>query len=602
MRRSLVYSLIAAFFFFLITPHRVFATGEFQADYDVAYDVAPSGTTIVTENITLTNKIPDFYPDKYSFVIDSGNIKNVIAFDAGGMINPAISTVNNQLHIVLPFNEKALGIGKQTKFSFRYEDGSLARKNGSIWEINIPGGITKDPDIVSYSVSLQVPPSFGPNAYLTPPPANGGRWTKEQMMNGGISAAYGTKQAFSLNLSYYVENPNVIPGTAEIALPPDTPFQKVIIRSLEPKPKTVVRDDDGNWLARYELLPAERREIQAKIIVLLTLTPSPDVTEPISDLKPYLAPLKYWDVSNPQIRALAKTYTTPRDIYNYVVKTLSYDESRVSLSPARKGAVAALAKPNNSICMEFTDVFVAIARAAGIPAREVVGYAHTNDTKLRPMSLVSDVLHSWPEYYDSGKNMWIPIDPTWANTTGGVNYFDKLDFNHIAFVIHGISSEYPYPVGLYKKSGNNTKDVDVTFTSVPQTIEQGKMNTSYTFPQRVTSGFPASGTVTITNPTGIEIPESSVVIHSTPFDVALSKTFDHIPPFATISVPLTVQLPGYFLSGTGNVSTIVDGQETRFSYTIQPFMSSLIVPLIITVVSIVLLIFVIIKSRGLWKR
>ncbi len=63
------------------------------------------------------------------------------------------------------------------------------------------------------------------------------------------------------------------------------------------------------------------------------------------------------------------------------------------------------------------------------------------------MSLVKDVLHAWPEYYDESKKTWIMIDPTWGNTTHGMDYFSSLDFEHITFVIKGLSSTYPVPAG-----------------------------------------------------------------------------------------------------------------------------------------------------------
>ena len=59
------------------------------------------------------------------------------------------------------------------------------------------------------------------------------------------------------------------------------------------------------------------------------------------------------------------------------------------------------------------------------------------------------------------------IDPTWANTTGGIDYFNVLDFDHIAFVIKGESSDYPIPAGGYKLQGNEEeKDVNVSFAKI----------------------------------------------------------------------------------------------------------------------------------------
>lgn len=83
-------------------PHtKVQAIGEFQADYEVQYAVAPSGKTIVTQHVTLTNKLPNFYPEEYSLLVDSDKISNIIAYDEctdksskpckGGVITPSIT-------------------------------------------------------------------------------------------------------------------------------------------------------------------------------------------------------------------------------------------------------------------------------------------------------------------------------------------------------------------------------------------------------------------------------------------------------------------------------------------------------------------------------
>ena len=117
--------------------------------------------------------------------------------------------------------------------------------------------------------------------------------------------------------------------------------------------------------------------------------------------------------------------------------------------------------------MEFTDLFIAIARAAGIPAREINGFAYTENPEIQPLSLVADVLHSWPEYWDGERSSWIPVDPTWGSTTGGVNFFDKLDLRHFTFVIHGNNSSLPYPPGSYKLGPNPQKDVFVNFGQLP---------------------------------------------------------------------------------------------------------------------------------------
>lgn len=596
-----IYWLIGLLAYWFIPPQQVLAAGEFTADYDVQYAVAPSGVAIVTQNITLTNQLSNLYPQQYSIIIDSTNIRNVIAYDNLGIIRPTITQTDGKTNIALVFNEKIAGLGKQLRFSLRYESTDIAIRNGSIWEVNIPG-VADDSDLSTYLVSVRVPPSFGPNAYMSPLPAASGRWTKEQMVNGGISAAYGTSQAFDLALSYFLENTSVTKKRAELALPPDTAFQKIIVQSLEPAPTTVVKDADGNWMAQYDLQPTQRLEVKAHIIAITSLLPREGYKEQPPDPQVYTKADKYWETTDARIAALARQYTTPRQIYDYVVRTLSYDYKRVSEVPIRKGASQALDNPENSICMEFTDLFIAIARAAGIPAREAVGYAHTTNARLRPLSFVSDILHAWPEYYDSERGIWIPVDPTWADTTGGINYFDKLDFNHIVFSYHGQESEYPYPVGYYKKPGDHSKDITVAFAERIPTVSESKISISYDFPEHVSAGLNAQGAVVVHNQGETAYDEPLLVtIQSTPTDVAITKTIAGIPPYGAIRIPVSFAIPHYLYRGSGTIVSSAADQVLRHDFEIVPLHYRFLLPMSVGSAIVIILLVYWIRS-GVWKR
>ncbi len=562
--------LIALLIYLIFAVPHVMAAGEFSADYDVDYTIAPDGRSIVTQNITLTNKLTNLYPTKYSILIDTEKIKNVVAYDRKGVITPTINQKDGKTEITLSFNDQVVGLGNKLHFTLRFENGDIAQKNGSVWEINIPG-VTSDPDIAAYSVSLQVPETFGPNAYMSPPPADGRRWTKEQMTKGGMSAAYGETQAFSLNLSYFLQNTRVTPAIGEIALPPDTAFQKVAINTIEPKPSAVRQDDDGNWMAQYLLAPGQKLDIGATVTIFISLAPQSTFGK--IDLHPsdYTRSLKFWNADDPKIVSLASELRTPRAIYEYVVKTLSYDYNRVNDNPTRKGAVSALSTPKNSICMEFTDLFIALARAAGIPARENVGFAYTTNAKLRPLSLVADVLHAWPEYYDSEKQLWIPIDPTWANTTGGVNYFDKLDFNHITFATHGLSSELPYAAGFYKRSGKNSKDVMIqfaqgSFTSLPT----AKLTPNFSLPKIFPAGFTTSGHVIIENTSGVAAQDVDVAIETSFSPSSFKKHIARIPPFGKFPIPVSFSIENYLQSEKGVITATVNGEVANNYIDIRP--------------------------------
>src|SRR5581483_5024862 len=123
--------------------------------------------------------------------------------------------------------------------------------------------------------------------------------------------------------------------------------------------------------------------------------------------------------------------------------------------------------------------------------------AYTQNTTQRPLSLLKDILHAWPEYYDDKKMTWIMVDPTWGNTTGGVDYFNLLDFDHFVFTIDGQSSVNPLPAGAYKNSEQkNKKDVSVTFNSnfdLPDSKEQISLQNNQSF----IAGLPMVSTIKV---------------------------------------------------------------------------------------------------------
>src|SRR3990167_5588710 len=346
--------------------------------------------------------------------------------------------------------------------------------------------------------------------------------------------AYGDYQVYRFNLRYQLENANLFPVRTEIALPPSTNYQNVSIDDILPKPTDVVVDRDGNWLAQFSLKSRERIEVNVLGNAQVYLNPKPQEVKS-EDLSEYLKPTKYWQTNDPKIQRHAKELKTPEAIYNYTLKTLKYDFQRVKKGQVRLGALDALNKPDSAVCLEFSDLFIALSRAAGIPAREVNGFAYTANSSERPLSLIKDVLHAWPEYYDSKRRAWIMVDPTWGNTTNGVDYFKTLDFDHFAFVIRGVDSEYPIPAGGYKFEGNESvKDVEVSLSRLYKTTEKN-ISISSDFSNSYIAGFPIERKVTIDNRGG-EIFKGGILNASGRLLKNRSYTVDSIPPFGKSEV------------------------------------------------------------------
>ncbi len=478
-----MFKKVLFFLFFCIILNSLFtipayAEGEFKTDVDVTYQVQETGVTTVTNQITLENLFTNLYATSYTLVLDNIKPSNLTASQDGKTLPFQISTEGTKTMIVVSFTDSLVGKGNKRVFSVAYDDPTIAQRTGEVWEISIPR-LSSNSAFSSYNLSFLVPNSFGEEAYLSPNPVKKETragfkvyaFNKEVVSKTGIMAGFGEFQVFSFKLIYHLENPLVKSALTEIALPPDTSLQKVYYSSLEPKPDNIRPDNDGNWLATYVLDPRQRIDIKAEGSVQIFAGPRPYLAPPESTLTGNLQATDYWQVNDPVILGLAQKYKTPREIYNFVVSSLSYDFERVKPNVVRLGALEALISPQKAICMEFTDLFIAIARAAKIPAREINGFAYTENPKIQPLSLVSDILHSWPEYWDAKEKTWVSIDPTWGSTTGGIDFFNKLDLRHFAFVIHGLDSQKPYPPGSYKLGPNPQKDVFVNFGQLP--VERG---------------------------------------------------------------------------------------------------------------------------------
>lgn len=544
--------LLLSFFFLFNFFSPVFASSEFETGYNVTYVVLPSGRIEVTQEISLTNKLSNIYATQYSLIIKGGQIENIQANDQEGPLKTEIKKVGQETIINLTFNQQVVGTGKTLNFTLRYDALDLARKNGQIWEINIPRLGEKE-EIDNYTLFLKVPKSFGKPTFIKPPPVESNydenynvfRFAKNQLTLAGINAVFGEFQIFDFNLSYFLENPNSFLGEIEIALPPDTAFQKVSYQKIEPSPVNIRVDNDGNWLAKYVLNPKEKMIVKAQGKAKIFGQPQEFFPTPNKEsLKNNLLPKKYWESDNPLIIQKAKELKTPQAIYNFVVKTLSYDFNKVEENPKRLGALQALSYPQNAICMEFTDLFIALARAAGIPAREINGYAYTTNEKLTPLSLNTDVLHAWPEYYDEEKKAWIPVDPTWEKTTGGIDYFRKIDLNHFAFVIHGENSEFPLPVGSYKNSEIQEKNIQVTFGEYEEE-KPAELKVEFDLPEKIYWGIKNKGQIVIKNLGSDAVYNLNVNLNPSGLELTSSKKIPFIleifPPFANEKIEVEVK-------------------------------------------------------------
>jgi hypothetical protein len=116
-------------------------------------------------------------------------------------------------------------------------------------------------------------------------------------------------------------------------------------------------------------------------------------------------------------------YEKVLEIYNFVVEHLHY-----MVQSEERGALWALEEGVGD-CSEYSYLFVALCRAAEIPARVQAGFAfHTHSETLKDG-------HMWAEYYLENYG-WIPVDASWR-------LFDTVDDRHFSS-IRSIPEDMPY--------------------------------------------------------------------------------------------------------------------------------------------------------------
>jgi len=156
--------------------------------------------------------------------------------------------------------------------------------------------------------------------------------------------------------------------------------------------------------------------------------------DPPKDLARYLE----GDKSNPidgEIKALAARVTKDaktgaakaRAVFDYVTKEMQRNEGERGLGSGDVKRAISLKRGNS---LDLGMVFVMLCRAAGVPARLVVGLQI-------PAALSEGTIggyHCWAEFYLEGFG-WVPADPADGAAAGARagSYFGHLDANRLQF-------------------------------------------------------------------------------------------------------------------------------------------------------------------------
>ena len=137
-----------------------------------------------------------------------------------------------------------------------------------------------------------------------------------------------------------------------------------------------------------------------------------------------------YESNNSAIQALSQQLTNnvtnpyykARRIFDYLLENFNYEFQQTEHS-----ALWALQNGRGD-CTEFSNLFIALARAAGIPAKSISGFGYLPLYTLQAGTDIKTLGHAWSIFYLPNYG-WVPADAVWPQYIGS---FGKTDYAHIA--------------------------------------------------------------------------------------------------------------------------------------------------------------------------
>ena len=199
------------------------------------------------------------------------------------------------------------------------------------------------------------------------------------------------------------------PARIWLPIPVTDRFQTVEVKSIEaPGKRTMLQvPRHRNKVLMLDLTPRDSdRAIKMRFAVVRREKAAYE--EPLPDKSVYLGPDALVPITD-RIRRLARQAVTgkktdlirARALYDHVIDRMSY--KKVGKNWGKGNALIACDSRSGN-CSEYHAYFIAVSRAAGIPARFAVGAAIPS---ARNEGRIGGY-HCWAEFYADGK--WWPID------------------------------------------------------------------------------------------------------------------------------------------------------------------------------------------------
>lgn len=444
---------------------------DFSVEIDRTYLVETPNEIKVTEIRRVTNTSQNRIISKdnneiFQILVISDNqaklapsFLSVETFVDGKIVqNTKGKDTEDSMEVLLPYGS-SIGIKQSKEFKITYNNYGLIKRTGALTDIFIPGfqkdfKFENENTQFSYKTKIKLAKSLGEVGFLVPIPTetvDTGDFieytiSQESLIGSNIWLQIGNSQYYQfgikqkvkasddINKGYFNEYRLVIPRDiveAEV-------MQEVYFSKLDPVPKEVLTDDEGNLIAVFAIPSHQETTVSVEgyaIVKRLEKKISKENSGELSDIPSsqytkYLNPAEFWEVKDAVIVARAEelrgdksnVYDIVEANYSHIVETIDYSEVKRFGINERQGALKTL-QGGAAVCMEYSDLFLTLTRAQGIPARAAFGYGY--DARLEEQGQDA---HQWVQVFIPKQNEWISVDVTWGESGptligGDLNHF-----------------------------------------------------------------------------------------------------------------------------------------------------------------------------------
>ncbi len=469
---------------------------EFDVKIDREYTVNPDASMHVKETHTITNNSTNLLISKsnqetFQVAVIGDDKKKLTDSVATAVIKVDGNTQTYSTDIQDKFAELKVNYPKELRrnqsltFILDYTNFGLLQNVGALYDIYAPGFVkdfqfVKGNTKVSYTTVFRISDQLPAENFVIPAPtsketSNGFSvysFSQESLLGKTIWIQRGRTQFYQFKITQHAQSTDDHDtgylNEYRVILPKDVDegevTQKVYFTKISPEPFQVVTDSEDNLIGYFKVPTHQDVDITVEGFASVAKKDVQVGESNSGNLNTYDAQLvagytksaQYWEVDAPQIQTLAKqledgtqnVFDIVAKTYQHVVDTIDYSEVKRFGLNERQGALKTL-ENGSGVCMEYSDLFLTLSRAQGIPARAAFGYGY--DSRL-PVNGAE--AHQWVQVFMPGLGKWVSVDVTWGESgpalIGG-------DLNH--FYTHTASTDPNNPAMVERISYGNNVDL-----------------------------------------------------------------------------------------------------------------------------------------------